>query len=56
MPGSAPRTVITAAMFLARHKQFAQYTMRFDVLALSGARPIEVHWIRDAFRPGDSTF
>lgn len=44
-----------AAMFLGRHKQFANYTMRFDVLAITGDRAIDVQWIRDAFRPGDSS-
>ncbi len=44
----------TAAMFLGRHEQFANHTMRFDVVAISGDRAIEVQWIRDAFRPGDS--
>lgn len=45
----------TAAMFLARHKRYADYTMRFDVVAITGADPSTVEWIQDAFRPGDST-
>ncbi len=43
----------TAAMYLARHKRFANHTMRFDVVAISGDRAVD--WIQDAFRPGDST-
>jgi len=45
----------TAAMFLGRYKQYANYTMRFDVLAITGDRSPNVRWIRDAFRPGDSS-
>ncbi len=45
----------TAAMFLGRHKKYANHTMRFDVIAMSGDRSIDVQWIRDAFRPGDSS-
>lgn len=43
----------TAAMFLARHRRFANHTVRFDVVAISGDK--DVNWIRDAFRPRDST-
>ena len=42
----------TAAMFLALHRRYANHTMRFDVVAISGDR--DVDWIQDAFRPGDS--
>jgi len=45
----------TAAMFLGRHRKYANHTMRFDVLALAGNRAIDVQWIRDAFRPGNSS-
>ncbi len=45
----------TAAMFLGRHRGYANHTMRFDVIALTGPGPIDVEWIRDAFRPGDSS-
>ena len=42
----------TAALFLARHKRYADCTTRFDVVAISGDG--DVDWIQDAFRPGDS--
>lgn len=45
----------TAAMFLTRHSGYANHTMRFDVIAISGDPAIDVQWIRDAFRPGDSS-
>ena len=44
----------TAAMFVARHDRFANYTMRFDVISIEGTTRSGVRWIRDAFRPGDS--
>lgn len=45
----------TAALFIARHEQFANHTMRFDVVAISGEQSRRVDWIRDAFRPADSS-
>ena len=39
----------TAAMFLARH------TVRFDVVAITGAEQRRTQWLQDAFRPTDST-
>ncbi len=43
-----------AMMFVRRHRQFAQHTMRFDVVGVD--RDVDgdvfVEWIRDAFRPG----
>jgi putative endonuclease len=45
----------TAALFLSRHKRHAQRTIRFDVIAITGDTRREVTWVRDAFRPGDST-
>ena len=49
------KLLLTAAMFLGRNKRFANYTMRFDVVAITGENSIDVRWIRDAFRPGDSS-
>lgn len=49
------KLVRTAAMFLGRHKRYAGHTMRFDVVAISGKPASHVLWIRDAFRPGDSS-
>ena len=45
----------TAAMFLMRQNRYAGHTMRFDVVAITGESPSTIEWIRDAFRPGDST-
>ena len=45
----------TAAMFLARHSHFAQHTVRFDVVAITGAAQRHTEWLQDAFRPTDST-
>ena len=45
----------TAAIFLARHSRFAQHTVRFDVVAITGARQRRTQWLQDAFRPTDST-
>jgi putative endonuclease len=45
----------TAAMFVADSREFAHHTMRFDVLAITGRGDASVEWIRDAFRPSDST-
>jgi len=44
----------TAAMFVARHGRFANYTMRFDVVSIEGTAPRGIRWICDAFRPDDS--
>jgi putative endonuclease len=49
------KIIRTAAMFTARNHQFANLIMRFDVVALEGADPPAINWIRDAFRPNDST-
>ena len=49
------KIIRTAAMFAARNHQFATLTMRFDVVALEGEDPPAITWIRDAFRPNDST-
>ena len=45
----------TAAMFLARHSRFARHTVRFDVVAITGAGQRRTEWLQDAFRPTDST-
>lgn len=44
----------TTALFLARHKRFAEHPVRFDVLSIAGDDATRIRWIRDAFRPGDS--
>ena len=48
------RLVRTAALFLTRHRQFADHSMRFDVVSIEGHEAPRVRWIRDAFRPDDS--
>ena len=50
------RIIRTAALFNTRNRRYAAHTMRFDVVAVEATRPPVVHWIRDAFRPDDSTF
>ena len=45
----------TAAMFVARNHRFTNHTMRFDVVAIEGLENPAVHWIKDAFRPNNST-
>jgi len=51
------KLIRTAALFLAKRPQFASSPVRFDVVAINaddrGGQAIE--WIRDAFRPGDSS-
>lgn len=49
------KIIRTAAMFLSRHSQFGNYTMRFDVIAIEGQEDPVLDWIKDAFRPGSST-
>jgi putative endonuclease len=48
------RLVRTAALFLTRHRRFANHAMRFDVVSIEGHDATRVRWIRDAFRPDDS--
>jgi putative endonuclease len=49
------KIIRTAAMFYARNRAYAGHIMRFDVIAIEGDDPPLIHWIRDAFRPDDST-
>ena len=49
------KIIRTAAMFGARNRRFANHTMRFDVVAIEGEDRPSIRWIRDAFRPDDST-
>ncbi len=49
------KLIRTAAMFYARNRAYASHVMRFDVVAIEGEDPPAIHWIRDAFRPDDST-
>jgi putative endonuclease len=49
------KIIRTAAMYVARNHRFSTYTMRFDVVAVEGFENQTVHWIKDAFRPNNST-
>jgi Holliday junction resolvase-like predicted endonuclease len=42
-------------MFIARNKRFSNYIMRFDVIAIEGPGGETIEWIKDAFRPINST-
>ncbi len=53
-PRKQRKLVGTAAMFVARHDRFADFTMRFDVISIEGTTQPSIRWIRDAFRPDDS--
>ncbi|MDJ0709329.1 MAG: YraN family protein [Woeseiaceae bacterium] len=48
------KIIRTAALFVVQHPQFAEHTMRFDVVAIEGATQSSIRWISDAFRPDDS--
>jgi len=49
------KIIRTAALFAARNRAYANHVMRFDVVAVEGNAPPTIKWIRDAFRPNDST-
>lgn len=49
------KLIRTAAMFIARNNRFATCTMRFDVVAIEGSSGESIDWIKDAFRPNNST-
>jgi putative endonuclease len=53
------KIIRTAAVFLSRHRRFARHIVRFDVVAIVGAGArddaADAIWLRDAFRPKDST-
>ena len=44
-----------AALFLSRYRRYAGQIIRFDVVAITGQEQRQVSWVRDAFRPTDST-
>lgn len=51
------KLVRTAALFLTRRTQFANNPVRFDVVAIDADADNgqSIEWIRDAFRPADSS-
>ena len=51
------KIIRTAALFLSKRSRFANCTVRFDVVGIDAdARNGDtIEWIRDAFRPTDSS-
>lgn len=49
------KIIRTAAMFVARNDRFRLHVMRFDVIAIEGVEDLSINWIKDAFRPNNST-
>jgi putative endonuclease len=49
------KIIRTAATFLTKNTRFANFTMRFDVIAVEGVADLTVQHIADAFRPIPST-
>jgi putative endonuclease len=49
------KIVRTAAMFIARKPHYARLAMRFDVVAITAGVDGTIEWVRDAFRPINST-
>lgn len=49
------KIIRTAALFLSSRQCYAGDVIRFDVVAIEGTDPPRVDWIRDAFRPNNST-
>lgn len=47
------RVALAARWYLAGRRELATAPCRFDVLAVSGAPPYRIAWLRDAFRPED---
>ena len=46
------KIIRTAAVFLGRHPQYSDCTVRFDVVGLDQSGDLtSLKWIRDAFRP-----
>lgn len=49
------KIIRTAALFAAQNRSHAMRVMRFDVVAIEGHPDLNIDWIRDAFRPNNST-
>ena len=43
----------TAAFFLAQHREYCDFSVRFDVVAFNQVHDVEceLQWLKDAFRP-----
>ena len=53
-PGKQKKIILTASYFLRGRKQYANSTMRFDVIAIDSTAlgQYTIQWLKDAFRPG----
>ncbi len=51
------KLIRTTALYLAWHPRYADCTVRFDVIGIDATAKDEmsIEWIRDAFRPADSS-
>jgi len=51
------KLIRTAALFIAKRSRFAHSIVRFDVIAIDADERDgqTLEWIKDAFRPGDSS-
>ena len=49
------KIIRTAALFVARNRRFSTHTIRFDVVGIEGCENVMIDWIKDAFRPNNST-
>ena len=49
------KIIRTAALFVSSNQRFSMHTMRFDIVAIEGAEGESVDWLKDAFRPNNST-
>ncbi len=51
------KLIRTAALYIAKRPQYADSVVRFDVVAIDADRNDEttINWIKDAFRPADSS-
>lgn len=49
------KIIRTAALFLASKPAHARRNVRFDVIAITAGGDAGIRWIKDAFRPRDST-
>lgn len=54
-PRKQRKILRTAAMFIATKPGYARHSVRFDVVAITAGEKGGIRWIRDAFRPLDST-
>lgn len=46
------RIISAAGYFLQTHPAWSRHACRFDVVAISGPRTVDITWIKDAFSAG----